>query len=74
MTTAVDNMIIGFILWTILSIIYVITNLGNKNKPDPWYVWFIGLPALVMAYLYGVIFVSIPNKVEKYRKENSIKK
>lgn len=45
------------VVWTGLAVTYVIANLGNKNKPgkDPWYIWIFASPAIVVAFIVGLI-------------------
>lgn len=53
----VNMLLAGLLIWTIISILYVISRLGEKNnpEPDPWYIWVLGMPALILAYLFGTL-------------------
>jgi hypothetical protein len=73
MVTVANMLIAGFIVWSILSIIYVITHLGDKTNPDPdpWYIWVLGMPVLILSFCYGILFIGIPKKVEKWFKNDT---
>lgn len=44
------------LLWTIASVWWFLRNLGNKcGGPDPWWVWVLGTPTLVIACAIGLI-------------------
>ena len=48
--------ILFLILWTALSIWWFVKNLGNKHGgPDPWYIWVLGAPVLLIALVFGNI-------------------
>lgn len=39
---------LGLLGWTVVSIIYVLMNLGNKYGTDAWYDWVLGAPVLLL--------------------------
>lgn len=44
-------------VWTLASIAYAITQLGNKNqtRKDYWWEWVLFIPAIGLAYIIGHI-------------------
>lgn len=60
------NLYFGLFLtiWVIVSIAYIIANLGNKYGPGHWYDWPIGIPAVVIACIWGTVD-SLTKKYEK---------
>lgn len=55
---------IFFIIWTILSIAYLIANLSNKSGTSSWYEWIFAGPALMVAVIFA-FFDRLINKNEK---------
>ena len=45
--------IMFIVVWTILSIWYFISRLGDKNKPEPWYAVMLMPPVLLIAAIIG---------------------
>jgi len=48
--------IVGLMLWTIASVWYFLSHLGDKHNQDkdPWYMWVLGSPMLLIAVVVGL--------------------
>ena len=56
------TILIALIVWTLASILYFVVNLGNKNKPAPWYEWLILLPTIPIAAITGLFIKFVKRK------------
>jgi hypothetical protein len=49
--------LIGFIIsWTVYSLYWFFTHLGQKFRKEEWYDFYILIPTLIIAFVVGLIF------------------
>lgn len=56
---------LAFIAWFIAGGIWIICNLGNKNKSDLWYVWLLCAPVIALIYV-----LVAPRELHSWYKKN----
>lgn len=60
------TILIIVIIWTIVSVIYTIENMGRKYRKDKWYDYPLSVPIFSIAVIAELYFII----KDKFQKEN----